>query len=816
MKRTAISIATALLAIVVQAATVKGRLFNPTLNEGEPFATVRVFNDKDDKPVATVLADVDGYFTFETKKGGEYRLEFSALAKETVSRDVTVGRDETLDLGDIEMKDDAQNLAEVVVVAQRPLVQMSADEMTYNVSADTDARTFTLLDMLRKVPMVTVDGEDNITVNGSSNFQIYVDGKPSLLFSGNPSQIFKAMPASAVQKVEVVTNPGARYDAEGVGGVLNLVMNKEVAGDIADAKAYNVSLGVRANNRGYGGNIYASGQLGRLSSSLNLVYNDSRPGASEMTTTREQHNLTTISTTKTKPRIPFTMGNLSLEYSIDSLTTLGASFALNRFGNDAHGTISTSMNQNGTDIYAYLNDSHIKNSRQGINGSVSLNRDFGADRRHQLQVTYQIAHESSNNLTDNKFDVTIPAGTTMPDRTSDSHEKTTEQIVLADLTSKFNDSNSLTVGLKGTFRNANADNKYLVDDIFDAAGSLNYLNDHRIGAAYGEYAFRNLAFNLKAGLRYEHTWQSISYHTGAISDYKSNYGNLVPSASLGLNLNQTSNIGLNYNMRISRPGISYLNPYVNQADPTVLSYGNPDLDVEKTHNVSFVYNFFNPKFMFNATLSNAYTGNGIEQYSFMADGVMNTTYGNIVRRNTTSLNVFMNWLIGSKTRIFLNGGASYLDIRSEQLDAHNSGLQGNIMLGMQQTLPYGIRANAFLVSSSKSRTLQGWSTGFNMLSVNFSKSFLDDRLGITLGVNTGLSKGGYLELGSYVTTSTFSNHTAIRVPMASVNLGVTFKFGSSAKVKEVHNNFIDNDYINVRSQMEGISNSESSVGTQMQ
>ncbi|MDE6269305.1 MAG: TonB-dependent receptor family protein [Muribaculaceae bacterium] len=814
MKRTAISLAAALLAVSVQAATIKGRVYNPTYSEGEPFATVRVFSAKGDKPVATVLTDVDGNFEVQTKAGGSYRLEFSSVAKEPVQRNVTVSRDEVFDFGDIEMKEDAQHLDEVVVVAQRPLVQMSADQMTYNVADDTDSRTFTLLDMLRKVPMVTVDGEDNITVNGSSNFQVYVDGKPSLLFSGNPSQIFKSMPASAVQKVEVVTSPGARYDAEGVGGVLNLVMNKAVAGDMADTKAYNVSLGVRANNRGFGGNAYASAQAGRLSASLNMIHNDSRPGSTEVETIREQGNMTTLSTATSKPHVPFTMGNLSLEYTLDSLTTLGASFALNRFSTDARGVATTTMNQDGNSIYSYLNDSRTDGMRQGLNGSVNLSRSFGAGRRNQLQITYQIAHENNNNLNDNTFEVLIPGGTVMPGRLSDTRQKTTEQIVLADFSSRFSDSHTLSAGLKGTFRNATADNSYFIDNVYDADGSLNYENDSRIAAAYGEYAYRGARFNAKAGLRYEHTFQSISYKLGSIDDYSDNYGNLVPSASLGYNLGMTSNIGLNYNMRISRPGISYLNPYVNRADPTVISYGNPDLDVEKTHNVSAVYNLFTPKFMLNATLSHAYTGNGIEQYSFMADGVMNTTYGNIVKRNTTSLSVFMNWMIGIRTRIFLNGGASYLDIRSAQLDASNSGLQGNLMLGVQQTLPWDIRANAFLIASTKNRNLQGWTTGFQMLSVNFSKSFLSDRLGVSLGVNTGLSKGGRMEIGTHIDTPAFSNHTAIRVPITSVTLGVTFRFGSSVKVKEISSKLIDNDYIDTRSQMESISNTESSVGAQ--
>ena len=117
------------------------------------------------------------------------------------------------------------DLASVTVVASKPLVKMETDKMTYNVQQDADAKASTVLDMLRKVPMVTVDGQDNITVNGSSSFKVYVDGKPNPMFSANPSQIFKAMPATMVKNIEVITNPGAKYDAEGTGGVLNIVLD---------------------------------------------------------------------------------------------------------------------------------------------------------------------------------------------------------------------------------------------------------------------------------------------------------------------------------------------------------------------------------------------------------------------------------------------------------------------------------------------------------------------------------------------------------------------------------------------------------------
>ena len=118
----------------------------------------------------------------------------------------------------------SKDLDGVTVTRMRRLVKADADKLSYDVKNDEDAKASTVLDMLRKVPMVSVDGEDNITVNGSSSFKVYVDGKPNMMMSSAPSQVFKSMPASMVKSIEVVTNPGAKYDAEGgAGWVLALI-----------------------------------------------------------------------------------------------------------------------------------------------------------------------------------------------------------------------------------------------------------------------------------------------------------------------------------------------------------------------------------------------------------------------------------------------------------------------------------------------------------------------------------------------------------------------------------------------------------------
>ena len=157
----------------------------------------------------------------------------------------------------------SKDLDGVTVTRMRRLVKADADKLSYDVKNDEDAKASTVLDMLRKVPMVSVDGEDNITVNGSSSFKVYVDGKPNMMMSSAPSQVFKSMPASMVKSIEVVTNPGAKYDAEGGAGVLNIVMNKEMMtmmGGGESLNGYNGTLRVQAGNRQLGGSAFVSGQ----------------------------------------------------------------------------------------------------------------------------------------------------------------------------------------------------------------------------------------------------------------------------------------------------------------------------------------------------------------------------------------------------------------------------------------------------------------------------------------------------------------------------------------------------------------------------
>ena len=796
-------------AVMTAQTTVKGVLTDENLGEAEPFATVRVFkHGKTDKPVAMFLTKEDGSFSQQVKGKGRYDIVFSSVGKEDLKQTITLNNQGTLDLGTLLIKENATMLKGVEIVAQKPLVKMDVDKMSYNVAEDEDAKSNTVLDMLRKVPMVTVDGQDNITVNGSSSFKVYVDGMPNVMFNSNPSMVFKSMPATAVKSIEVVTNPGAKYDAEGAGGVLNIIMNKQNPQAAQSMNGYNGTVRASGGNKSISGGAFISGQQGKLSYSANVMTTYSKPGTTDTEVEITQNNpngTSQLMTSSNKVTIPFTMGNLTLGYQIDSVSALNVTASINNLNIKSDGNSTTTMGGGSYGKgFSYGSSTDMRNSRTSFSGSIDYQRFFNKEHTQSLALTYQLNYSPSTVKSDNIFNTTSSI-IDLTNRYSENKEKTTDHTFQIDYTMPIATGQTLSFGTKLQLRDATSDAKYYKKGIYDPTSSMDYEYTNTILAGYGEYAGNFGKIGAKAGLRYEQTWQNVEYHLGNGDDFKKNYGSLVPSASLQYTIGQGSNLGLTYNMRISRPGITYLNPYVDKTNPTTRTYGNTDLDVEKNHNLALVYNMFTPKLMLNLNLHHNFTDNAIEQYSFYdAQNLLNTTYGNIVKRHQTGLNGYVNWLAAKNTRLFLNGALNYTDLRSNTLSQSNSGWSANAMIGLQQTLPADFKLSVYAMTSTKNYTLQGWSGGFNLITANISKSLLKDKLNLSLMGMMGLNKGGNINIESHSQGKDFTSHTLTKVPLYGFTFTVSYTFGNSKRQAQQHTSRIQNDYIEQQSQGEMI------------
>ena len=796
---------------------VKGLVQDSVSHQGEMFASVRIFKQKKmDKPVAMFVTDKNGAFKSQVSNVGEYTIVISSMGRNDVSHNFKLKGESTKDFGILYISDNAKQLKGVAVTAQKPLVKMEVDKMSYSVENDVDSKSSNTLDMLRKVPMVTVDGNDNITVNGSSSFKVYVDGKPNVMLSSNPGQILKNMPASMIKNIEVVTNPGAKYDAEGVGGVLNIVMNK-INGQSANMNNLSATIRGQVGNRGYGGSVYGAMQQGKLSMSVNMSVNHNKMKDMDVTSDREQTSASGNSLMNTSNNSEntndFKMANMSMSYEIDSLRLLSASFGLMGFDNDNDGKGLTSMSGGfyGNGL-SYGNSTNSKMNRYSINGSVDYQRSFAGHKDRTLTLSYLISTSPTKNKTLSYFNTDVTTSLlNLTDRYTDAHNNTVEHTFQADYSTPLHKMFILDAGAKYIIRNntSTSDYYHIINDVrtLDTASSLDYKHTNDILAGYAEMTAKINALSLKGGLRYEHTWQQVKYLAGVGQNFDLNYGNLVPSGSILYKLAETQNIGLAYNMRISRPNITMLSPYVDKSDPTALSYGNTNLDCEKSHNINLVYNFFTMKWMVNLTLRESICDNAIERYSFYdGNGLLNSTYGNIVKNHQTGLNAYINFNASKNTRIMLNGGMSYVDLKSAELGLSNNGWQGNLMAGLQQTLPLNLKLSANVMTSTKTYNLQGYSTGYNIVMGSLSRTFLNDRLSLSV---TGVMPlgGSHLDIKSYTKGKDFVNRSCTSIPLSIAMFSASYTIGGrNAAVKKTKHTISNDDMKQEKSQSETIGN----------
>jgi len=777
---------------------VKGTVLDSLSRQPEVGAVVQFIKNGQDRPSAYSVTDSLGKFERTVAGNGEYVLLLQNMGRKAVSKGFKVEGQAELDLGEILLQDDAQAIDAAAVQAMKTLVKLDVNKLTYKVEADPDSKTGTLLDMLRKVPMVTVDGQDNITVNGSSNFKVYVDGKPNQMLSSNPSQILKVMPASAVKDIEVITNPGAKYDAEGAGGILNLITGTTTGASSAIADGAYGSVNVGVTTKGENGGVYLTAKKGKLTVGVNAAGGYQKLNGISYDAIQKNLGNGDFQNTEMvqNQKSPFVFADLNASYEISPKDLLSGSFGMTGFYQNAEGNSKITMG--GVAPYSYINDMETRYRTSGINGSLDYQHTSAEVAGRSLTLSYRysgspLRTEFTSRFSDMPF--------LLPDRRSDGNDNSQENTIQLDYTTPVGTGQSLSSGLKYIARHNSADDKlYFAEGnswIHNTEGSMLYDHFNDIGAIYSEYTGTFGKFSLIAGLRYEYTWQKVRYGKGFGQDFKTGFGDIVPSASLQYNIAATRNIGLTYNRRIQRPGITYLNPYVNRSSPTVVSYGNSDLTSARSDIISLVFNSFNPKWIVSLTGRYSHTGSGISDYSFYDDeGIMNTTYGNIVVEDNTGITAFVNWTAGPKTRIYTNSSVGYSMFSSDELAQKNNGWNWNIMAGLQQTLPADMLLSANLMAGGKTWTLQGWNKGFTMGVIGLSKGFLANKLRVTGQFISNFEKGG-MTIESFARGGNFETRSKVTVPIRQVGLNLTYTFGKQGfQVKKTRKSITNDDVIN--------------------
>ena len=530
---------------------VKGILLDSLTQEGEPYATIKIVKkEAPAKALKMLVTDMKGQFQEKVPGTGNFVMTITSVGRTPIVKDFSVKAGEKLvDFGTLYIVDASNELGQVEIVAQKPLVKADIDKIEYNVQDDPDAQSNSVLEMLRKVPLVTVDGEDNIQVNGSSSFKVYVNGKPNNMMSNNPTEVLKSMPANSIKHIEVITNPGPKYDAEGVGGILNIV----TVG--SGLEGYTATFSANVSNRGAGGGAFGTIKSGKLtvSARYNYNYNDQprnySSGSQHVTPEAVTENSSNLDYDgSNKGHGSFQSGSMEASYEIDTLRLVTMSFGLWGGGNKSNGStdyIATfPENINAAPIYSYSAFNRSKSSWYSIDGGVDYQRLFKVKDR-MLTFSYKIntRPQTSDSYTEYEIDKGYNPDWAdylkrLRNLHNDGEQNTTEHTFQADYTTPIGKLHTLEAGAKYILRNnSSEDDRFDADDTgkyeYNKEQSSHYKHLNDIIAAYLGYGLKVKRLSGRLGVRYEHTIQDVKYLVGRGEDFTKNFDDVVPSASIG-------------------------------------------------------------------------------------------------------------------------------------------------------------------------------------------------------------------------------------------------------------------------------------------
>jgi len=774
---------------------VKGQVLDSLTNEVIAYATLSIAKKSNpEKPVKVLSTDTDGKFQIDLSGTGEFILTSKYIGKSSLNVTFQIaGKEKTLDLGKLLVHDD-QVLGEVVVSAIKPLVQVDLDKISYSIEDDPDSKTNNVLEMMKKVPMITVDADDNIQLRGSSGYKIYLDGKPSNMITNNPGQVLKSMPANMVKKIEVITDPGAKYDAEGVSGIINIITNKQPMG------GYTGTLNAGANLRGYNLGGYLTAKYGKFGLTGNYSYYYNKSPATNSSSFRESFiddNYKYLQTGGSRSyRGHGQFGSGEFSYEMDTLNLFSVSLNLWNGNNISESNNATQMlDVNNIPIYAYGMNSNSKSTYGSSEMNANYQRTFNK-KDELLTASYRLSLGPNDQSYETNIDSILSYHT--PSQNSGTNADTKEHTFQLDYTTPLGKIHTIEAGIKYIIRISESDSyRNTLNSVTNEWTPVNSYNDqfhHRqdIFSAYGGYSVKYKKVGFKAGLRMENTKLNVDFPLDKTKNFDNGYFSLIPSATFSFQYKKVHNFRFGYNMRIWRPGIWYLNPYVDNSDPKNISFGNPNLDVERSHNFNLNYGVFKPKFNLNANLYYNFVNNSIERITTLKDDISNSTYENIGKEKNAGLYFYGSWNPVAKLRIYANASASYMDIRTNDGSGmKNSGFVERIFGGLQYNFPRDLTLSLNGGLSSPMLNLQGKSSGYHYSSLSLNKSFLQKKL--TLSFSAMNVFENTISYSSTSQTNQFRSTSNSSYVARNFRIGVSYKFGEmKQQIKKVQRG-INND-----------------------
>ncbi|PRY89148.1 outer membrane beta-barrel family protein [Mongoliibacter ruber] len=655
---------------------IKGKVLERGSENPMEFANVALLDPSDSSLVTGGMTELDGSFDFPAESG-DYILRVGFIGYENLYKNISIGNRSVLNVGNLRIRPDAQNLEEVTVEGVQSMFESDIDKRRYNVENSILAQGASASELLATLPSIQVDDEGEISMRGSGDILIYINGRPSNISGDGIEAVLSQFPANSIESVELITNPSSRYDATGVGGIINIILKKdEKLGFNGQSQ---VSVGTRdkynANiNLNYGGEkvnyfanysyqnrrLFRESDANRISNIPNLspILNQDSYG--------ENYNISHLA-------------RVGLDYNMTENSTLGFYAQANirerngdnilnqRFLNSVQSLDSLFVREN-------FDTNSSTNFETGITYGLNLDTlgqriytsiSFATDRREDFDTWNQEFFNSQGNLVEEGF-----VQQDLP------RDQTSNLIVLQfDYIKPFLDGGTFETGLKGTlsewdrsqrFFQADANTSFLPQEIDSISNTFNFVEN--VYAAYVNYNSRVGKFGYQAGLRAEYT-ETTSISGNQPQPFVNNYFDWFPSLYATYNIKDEEEFIINYSRRISRPRLWGLTPFYRVNDPLNLQIGNPMLMPEYTNSFEFGYQKGWTNYLLSATVYQRFSTDVQSRIIELFDNnVSITTRENAARRNNTGLEVINQIQLADWWDATLTGNFFYSEIIADNLE----------------------------------------------------------------------------------------------------------------------------------------------------
>jgi outer membrane receptor for ferrienterochelin and colicins len=762
------------------------------------YATITFKNPNTKQAVSGGITNNKGEFTI-TIMPGTYDVKYEFISFKTIEiKDKTFTTD--TNLGTISLEDDAKQLETVEIRSERTSIDIKLDKKVYSVGKDIIVRGGTVSDVLDNIPSVAVDTEGNVSLRGNENVRILIDGKPSNAI--NISDALRLIPADAIDKVEVVTNPSARYDAEGGGGIINIILKKGKNQGLNGT--FIASIG-EPENTGLSANLNLKSELFNLFTTLGYNKRDN-PGKAKID--QEKFDNTGLLESVLKERRNNNRQNegININFGIELLIDKSTSWtnSLNyrqSDGNNIENVTYYNFNRNLEFFNSNIRNTDLISSSLNAEYTTNFTKKFKKNG-HKLSIdgSFGINKEKDNSIIDGKF---VESGTQISSEKTRKNDKQTRNLIQLDYVLPLKADTQIEAGFRGNYLDLFADyqvqqkdlNTGIFSNITSFTGTLGYIE--KVNALYIQFGSKIKKLSYLFGLRYENS--HIEVNQANINKFNTKkYADFFPSAFLTYQISQNTNVSLNYSKRITRPRDRFINPFNSYSSNINLFEGNPDLNptYSDAYDVGFLKKW--DKLTFSTSLYFNHTENSFQVVRFQngkfengVPVVINKPF-NLSTDDKLGLEFNLNynfkkwWKLNGNLNFFDNkttGKFSYTNNSSKLIvqNFDNKATSWTGKLSSKISLPYKIEWQTNINYNAPLKYAQGLNVGVASANVAFSKDILKEMGSISFNISDVFNSRKMIR---DLNLPSLNSYSEFQRNMRQFTLSFTYRFNKKKIEKE--------------------------------